>query len=83
MGDEMTGDKFQVFYHIAGNTIPHPLGPWDTWRDAKAMRNSSFFDFPEVRAAWIMRTNPSLDLRPEKYGETLRRNKHEIGKSCD
>ena len=75
------GDKFQVFYSITGNTIPHPLGPWDTWRDAKAMRNSSFFDFPEVRAAWVMRSNPSLGLMPEKYGETLRRNKHETRKA--
>lgn len=70
----MTGDKFQVFYCIAGRTIPHPLGPWDSWAAAKIMRNSSFFDFPEVQACWIMRTNPGLDLVPEKYGETLRRN---------
>jgi hypothetical protein len=74
----MTGDKYQVFYCIAGRTIPHPLGPWDSWAEAKIMRNSSFFDFPEVQACWIMRTNPGLDLAPEKYGETLRRNRHEI-----
>lgn len=70
----MIGDKFQVFYCIAGRTVPHPLGPWDTWQDAKAFRNSSYFDFPEVQSAWVMRSNPSLGLMQEKYGFTLKRN---------
>ncbi len=71
----LLGDKYQVFHSIDGHTIPHPLGPWDAWRDAKVMRNSSFFDFPEVRAAWVMRSNPGLGIVQEKYGETLRRKK--------
>lgn len=69
------GYKFQVFYCIdgEGQTIPHPLGPWDEWQDAKLMRNDSFFSFPNVKACWIMRSNPSLDVAQHKYGETLRR----------
>lgn len=52
----MTGDQYQVFYCVAGNTTPHPLGPWDSWRDAKLMRDESFLGFPEVQACWVMRS---------------------------
>jgi hypothetical protein len=69
----MTGDKFQVFYSIGGRAIPHPLGPWDTWQAAKVFRNSSLFDFPDVQAAWVMRSNPGLDLAQDRYGSVLRR----------
>lgn len=68
----MIGDKYQVFYCIAGRTVSHPSGPWDAWQDAKAERNHVFYVYPGVEACWIMRSNPSLGLRQEKYGNVMR-----------
>jgi hypothetical protein len=70
------GDKYHVFSSSGGGTIPH--GVFDTWAEAKAARNEIFYSQTNTRAAWIMRRNPSLDLRPELYGFTLRRTKHEV-----
>jgi hypothetical protein len=64
------GDKYRVFHSEGGGTIPD--GVADTWRAAKELRNE-VFSREEVRAAWVMRDNPSLGLRPELYGNTLRR----------
>lgn len=72
----MIGDKYQVFYHIHGRTEPHG-DPVDTWTEAKEARNTLFFGNGKLRAVWIMRSNPSLGLRPEHYGNTLRRTKYE------
>lgn len=73
----MTGDKYRVFYHLDGETVP--LGePVDTWKQAKAMRGNIFDQNKRVRAAWIMRSNPSIGLRQDHYGATLRRTKHDV-----
>lgn len=69
----MQGDKYHVHYSIKGVTSTEPNGPWDTWADAKAMRDDTFMLFKEVQACWIMRFNPSLGLGPEKYGHVLKR----------
>lgn len=70
----MIGDKYQVFYSVGGGTVPYDI--FDTWRAAKEARNDLFYFRTEIRAVWIMRRNPSLDLRPELYGNTMRRTKH-------
>lgn len=69
------GDKFTVFYHLDGCTLQCGE-PVDTWQQAKANRGNAFSK-RRVRAAWIMRENPSLGARPERYGFTLRRSKYE------
>lgn len=71
----MTGDKYRVFYSVGGGTVPYET--FDSWRDAKEARNNIFFSDRKTRAAWIMRDNPSLNARPELYGNTLRRTKYE------
>jgi hypothetical protein len=71
----MTGDKYQVFYSTGGGTILH--GTYDTWPAAREARNELFNSRTNIRACWMMRTNPSLGLQPDKYGTTLRRTKHE------
>lgn len=71
----MTGDKYHVHYTMFGDPGTHtePNGPWDTWRDAKAMRNGTFLNFCDVQSCWVMVTNDVYKLQPKKYGETLRR----------
>jgi hypothetical protein len=64
------GDKYRVFHSEGGGTIPD--GVKDSWHAAKELRNEVFCR-EEVRAVWIMRDNPSLGIRPELYGQTLRR----------
>lgn len=71
----MIGDKYQVFYTEGSGTVTHAV--FDTWREAKDVRNELFYSRMNIRAAWIMRHNPSLDLRPTRYGHTMRRTKHE------
>lgn len=73
----MIGDQYQVFYHLDGKTYCQGM-PLDTWKEAKALRGNVFDQNPRVRAAWVMRSNPSLELRQDRYGHTLRRTKHEI-----
>ena len=70
----LPGDKYAVFYSMGGGTINGQV--WDSWLDAKEERNNIFFSGP-VRAAWIMRSNPSLGTRPQLYGHTMRRTKYE------
>lgn len=80
----MTGDKFNVHYCLFSDptrTLTEPNGPWDTWHDAKVMRDATYMNFPDVQSCWIMVTNPELGLRPKKFGETLKRNKHDRKKS--
>lgn len=72
----MTGDKYQVFYHLDGGTFPHG-DPVDSWQAAKALRGNIFDQNHRVRASWIMRSNPSLGLRTDRYGHTLQRTKYE------
>ena len=70
----MLGDKYQVFTSTGNYT--HPEGTFDTWREAKEVRNDRFFHDEQVQSAWIMRCNPSMNLRQDKYGYTLRKEKH-------
>ena len=70
------GDKYRVFYSIGGGTIPHGDAV-DSWAEAKAQRNGIFFSRRDVRAAWIMKVNPSQNTLPGLYGATLRRTKYE------
>lgn len=69
----MIGDKYQVFYHENG-MVPYG-SPVDNWETAKALRWNAN---PKTRVVWVMRSNPSLNLRPGRYGYALRRTKHEI-----
>jgi hypothetical protein len=74
----MTGDIYEVHYNKFGGseTYESELGRFDTWKAAKAERGRIFMVFGGyVRSAWIMRTNPSLDLQPERYGYVLRRDR--------
>lgn len=71
----MRGDKYQIFYTSDGSSVLHATV--DDWGRAKEIRGSLFDGNRRIRAAWIMRTNPSLGLRTEKYGFTLRRTRHE------
>lgn len=73
----MIGDKYQVFYHLDGETVPHG-SPVDSWRVAKETRANVFHQNKRVRAVWVMRSNPSLNLQPELRGYTLRRTRHEV-----
>jgi len=67
------GDKYHVHYTVGGRTTTHPSGPWDSWQDAKFMRNASFTDFKDVQAAWVTKFNPSQNTRPNLYGNVLKR----------
>lgn len=69
------GDK-QVFYSANGHTIS-ATGLLDHWQDAKMLRNEAFKNF-NVRAAWVMKHNPSQNTVPSLYGNTLRRTKHDV-----
>lgn len=69
------GDKYRVFYSTGGGTIPEAV--FDSWQEAKAARND-IFARPDVRAAWIMKDNPSQNTVGNLYGSTLRRTKHEV-----
>lgn len=69
------GDKYSVFYSTGGGTVPCGSAV-DSWAEAKAMRNE-IFARSDVRAAWIMKNNPSQNTVPGLYGSTLRRTKHE------
>lgn len=72
----MIGDVFCVHYNKFGSSDTHEseLGRFDTWQEAKAERNRIYTTFSKyVRAVWIMRINPGLDLQPERYGHTMRR----------
>lgn len=75
----MTGDVYEVHYNTFANpqaTCESELGRFDSWQKAKEERNRIFMTFPEsVRAAWVMRTNPGMNLQPERYGHTMRRDK--------
>lgn len=75
----MIGDKYQIFYSVNGNSVLHETV--DDWWRAKETRGSLFDSDTKIRAVWIMRSNPSLDLRPEKFGFTLRRTRHETRKN--
>lgn len=71
----MICDKYNVHYSLFSNPGTHTEsnGPWDTWRDAKTVRDGTFRSFPDVQACWIMVTNDTYQLQPKKWGETLRR----------
>lgn len=71
----MNGDKHHVHYTKFSEPGTHtePNGPWDTWRDAKIVRDGTFRSFPDVQSCWIMVTNDVYGLRPKKFGETLKR----------
>lgn len=70
----MLGDRYQVFAHVDGCTLS--IGFFDTWKQAKAARGNAFHR-DDVKAAWVMRDNPSLGLRQDQYGFTLRKPQHE------
>ena len=72
----MIGDRYQVFTADARNSTLRAT--CDTWAEAKEKRNELFYADKKLRAAWVMRINPSMDLRPERWGFTMRRNKHEV-----
>jgi len=72
----MHGDHYQVFYSVDGNSMLHATV--NDWGRAKEIRGSLFDQNRSYRAVWIMRINPSLGLRPEKWGFTLRRTRHEV-----
>ena len=72
----MTGDKYQIFYNDGRNSTLHETV--DTWKRAKEIRGSLFDQNRSYRAVWVMRINPGLNLRPEHWGFTLRRTKHEV-----
>jgi hypothetical protein len=67
----MVGDKYHVFTSV--NNFTYPDGVFDSWREAKEARNAAFFASESVKSAWIMRSNPSLNLRQDKYGHTMRK----------
>ena len=72
----MFGDLYRVHYNRFGSSETHEseLGKFDKWPDAKAEQERIFISFPEhVRAAWIIRTNPGLKLKPQQAGFTMRR----------
>lgn len=71
----MHGDKYQVFTATGRHSALHAT--FDTWATAKETRNELFFGNGQLRSAWVMRVNPELNLRPELWGHTLRRTKHE------
>lgn len=71
----MLGDKYQIFYSLDGHSVLHETA--DTWPRAKDVRNEVFHGNGKIRAAWIMRSNPSLDLPPRRYGNTMRRTRKE------
>ena len=71
----MSGDMYQVFTADARNSTLHAT--YGTWAEAKEKRNELFFADRKLRAAWVMRINPSMDLRPERWGFTMRRTRHE------
>ena len=70
----MLGDRYHVFTSTGCYTTP--VAVFDTWQAAKEVRNEAFFRNADVQSAWIMRSNPKLNLRPDKYGNTLRKEKH-------
>lgn len=70
----MRGDKYQIFYSTDGNSVLHETV--DDWGRAKEIRGTVFDGDPKIRAVWIMRNNPSMNLAPEKFGFTLRRTRH-------
>jgi hypothetical protein len=72
----MNGDIYEVHYNKFGDSETHEseLGRFDTWKEAKAERNRIFITFANsVRAAWVMRTNPGLNLQQHRAGNTMRR----------
>lgn len=77
----MFGDQYQAFYHLDGHTVQHGETT-NNWKRAVELRDEAFEQNPRVRSAWIMRTNPSTDLRPDKRGYSLQRSKHEIASAC-
>lgn len=72
----MRGDKYQIFYSADGDSVLHETV--DDWGRAKEIRGNLFDQNRRYRAVWIMKTNPKLNLRPEKWGFTLRRTRHEV-----
>lgn len=75
----VSGDQYQIFYSESGrngNSVLHATV--DDWGRAKEIRGSLFDQNRKYRAVWVMRVNPALGLRPEKWGFTLRRPKHEV-----
>lgn len=74
----MNGDIYQVHVNRFGSSDTHEseLGRFDTWAAAKDERDRIFMTFVDsVRAVWIMRTNPGLNLVPERRGYIMRRHK--------
>lgn len=72
----MRGDKYQIFYSESGNSMLHETV--DDWSRAKDIRDNLFRENRRARAVWIMRTNPAMGLRTDKWGFTLRRTRHEV-----
>lgn len=75
----MRGDRYQIFYSLDGSSVLHDTV--DDWGRAKEIRGTLFDSNRKIRAVWIMRTNPALELRPEKFGFTLRRTRHEMART--
>lgn len=71
----MRGDKYQIFYSEGSNSVLHETV--DSWGRAKEIRGNLFDQNRSYRAVWVMRINPAMNLRPEKWGFTLRRNRYE------
>lgn len=75
------GDKYRVFYSTGGGTMPYG-DVVDSWAEAKERRNKIFYMPGNIRAAWVMKHNPSQNTVPSLYGSTLRRTKHEARLRC-
>lgn len=70
----MIGDRYSVFYQLRSapaETVP--AGVHDVWKLAKAERDRIFNEDQNVTRAWIIRSNPSLNLRTDKRGFTMER----------
>jgi hypothetical protein len=70
------GDKYTVFRSVYGST--EARGMFDSWQEAKALRNEIFYQNLSVRACWVMKHNPSQGTVPNLYGSSLKRTKHEV-----
>lgn len=71
----LPGDRYRVFYcavEAPNSTVP--AGTFYSWAEAKRERNGIFGSGAAV-AVWIMRDNPSLGSRPEKFGAKMERTK--------
>ena len=66
----MRGDVYKVFQSVRGHTTL--VGTAESPMQAIALRRHAFAE-PGPRSVWIMRENPSLNVRQQIFGHTEQR----------